>query len=36
VVEDDGVIVGVGKGFTITKIDEEVAEQPLVSVTFTE
>jgi hypothetical protein len=36
VVEDEGVIVGVGNGFTFTGIDEDDAEHPLVSVTFTE
>jgi acyl-coenzyme A thioesterase PaaI-like protein len=36
VVEVDGVIVAVGNALTVTEIAEEVAEQPLVSVTLTE
>jgi hypothetical protein len=35
VVDDDGVIVGVGNALTVIEIADEVAEHPLVSVTFT-
>jgi predicted ATP-dependent protease len=36
VVEDEGVIVGDVNALTVTETAEEVALQPLVSITFTE